>query len=92
MTLKVNPFLNLGASTAGYVKSGTHVLNAYPDAFIIPKTIARSSASLPQISLAHDIARGPYGTAARTIKKENHFKPFGIVHIARQMEENNPKD
>jgi hypothetical protein len=62
--LYVNPLLNLGASTTGYVNKGNRAFTAYPLAFITPRTTAHSSASPPQISFAQDIASGPNGTAA----------------------------
>jgi hypothetical protein len=88
----MNPFLNRGACWAGYVNSGSHALNAYPDAFITPSTMARSSASAPHISFAQDIERGPYGTEARPMKNANHLRPVGIVQIARTRFEKKPRN
>lgn len=56
-----------------------------------PKTTARSSASAPQISLAQDIARGPYAMAIREMKNASHLRPTGIDHMARSSELRNPK-
>ena len=54
-------------------------------------TIVLSSASDPQISLAQDMLRGPYGTDARWRKKENHFRPEGMFQIARQRAAKPPR-
>lgn len=87
----IKPLVNRGLSTVGYVSKGSHALKAYPAAFIMPSTIARSSASAPQISLAHDMDSGPYATDARDMKKANHFRPAGIVQMARTREVKKPK-
>jgi hypothetical protein len=57
-----------------------------------PKTIARSSASAPQISFAQDIESGPYGTEIRAIKYANHLRPEGTSHIARIRAYRKPKN
>lgn len=90
--LNINPVLNLGASLAGYVKSGNHALNAYDRLFIMPITIALSSASAEQISLAQVIESGPTATDMRFVKYANHFKLIGIVHIPSRREDVNPKN
>ena len=59
--------------------------------FIIPITIARSSASEPQISFAQLMLSGPYGTAARWRRKANHFRPSGMFHMASKRTEKPPR-
>lgn len=66
--------------------------NKIPLLTIIPKTMARSSASAPHISLAQDMARGPYAMAIREMKNANHFRPTGIDQMARSSALRNPKN
>lgn len=89
--LNMKPVLNLGASVAGYVNSGSHALKVYAKQFIMPRTKARSSASPEQISLAQAMDSGPKAMAARLEKYANHCSPMGIDHIAKRREEKKPK-
>jgi hypothetical protein len=89
--LNINPVLNLGASFAGYVKSGNHALTANDKLLIKPSTIALSSASAEQISFAHVIERGPNATEVRLVKYAYHFRLIGIVHIPKKRNEISPK-
>ena len=70
---------------------GTNALKAYPMEFMMPMTTVLSSASEPQISFAQDMLSGPYGTMARCMKKENHFRPDGMFQIARHRAANPPR-